>query len=260
MRLGVPFIAPRPLGAVGDQFGRPFLPSVEWCTGLQPLFMSGAWSPSISGAADRCSSGPVDAPDSPMHPADRWSWPRVARWSRGRPLAAGAVGSPDSPVHHRTVRWIIATSPFPFPESDEFIADDSPDSPVHYRTVRWILVVHLCRFPRAVDSPSASLAHQTLSGAPPDSPVCQAWADVGCSQPILFQIHFSFLCTVSSTWTNMLVLKKQFTKSRNIPCLWFALLAHLAHTSSKHLCWASNHQNNYRNGTRAHFPFSIVLN
>jgi hypothetical protein len=33
IRLGVPFIAPRQLGAVGDQFGRPFLPSVEWCTG-----------------------------------------------------------------------------------------------------------------------------------------------------------------------------------------------------------------------------------
>jgi hypothetical protein len=33
MRLGVPFIAPRQLGAVGDQFGRPNLPSVGWCTG-----------------------------------------------------------------------------------------------------------------------------------------------------------------------------------------------------------------------------------
>jgi hypothetical protein len=33
MRLGVPFIAPRQLGAVGDQHGRPSLPSVEWCTG-----------------------------------------------------------------------------------------------------------------------------------------------------------------------------------------------------------------------------------
>jgi hypothetical protein len=33
MRLGVPFIAPRQLGAVGHQFGRQFLPSVEWCTG-----------------------------------------------------------------------------------------------------------------------------------------------------------------------------------------------------------------------------------
>ena len=33
MRLGVHFITPRQLGAVGDQFGRPSLPSVEWCTG-----------------------------------------------------------------------------------------------------------------------------------------------------------------------------------------------------------------------------------
>jgi hypothetical protein len=33
MCLGVPFIAPRQLGAVGGQFGRPILPSIEWCTG-----------------------------------------------------------------------------------------------------------------------------------------------------------------------------------------------------------------------------------
>jgi hypothetical protein len=33
MRLGVHFIAPRKLRAVGDQLGRQFLPSVEWCTG-----------------------------------------------------------------------------------------------------------------------------------------------------------------------------------------------------------------------------------
>src|SRR6187455_111357 len=33
MCLGVPFIAPRQLGAVGGQQGRPKLPSVGWCTG-----------------------------------------------------------------------------------------------------------------------------------------------------------------------------------------------------------------------------------
>jgi hypothetical protein len=33
MRLGVPFIAPRQLGAVGGQQGRLSLPSVEWRTG-----------------------------------------------------------------------------------------------------------------------------------------------------------------------------------------------------------------------------------
>jgi hypothetical protein len=33
MRLGALFIAPRQLGAVGGQQGRPRLPSVGWCTG-----------------------------------------------------------------------------------------------------------------------------------------------------------------------------------------------------------------------------------
>jgi hypothetical protein len=33
MRQGVPFIVSRQLGAVGDQFGRQFLPYIEWCTG-----------------------------------------------------------------------------------------------------------------------------------------------------------------------------------------------------------------------------------
>jgi hypothetical protein len=33
MRLGVPFIAPRQLGAVGGQQGRLFLPSIGWRTG-----------------------------------------------------------------------------------------------------------------------------------------------------------------------------------------------------------------------------------
>jgi hypothetical protein len=34
MHLGVPFIAPRKLGAVGAPFGRPCLPSVHGCTEL----------------------------------------------------------------------------------------------------------------------------------------------------------------------------------------------------------------------------------
>jgi hypothetical protein len=75
MRLGVPFIAPRQLGAVEDQHGRLSLPSVEWRTR-----QSGA-------------------------PADRWSSPRVVRRLRCRPLAQAKSGAPpDSPVHHRTVR------------------------------------------------------------------------------------------------------------------------------------------------------------
>jgi hypothetical protein len=135
MRLGVPFIAPRQLGDVGDQFGRPFLPSVEWCTTGQPLFMSGALSPSISGATDRCSSGPVGAPDtvwctpdSPVCPTDRWSETRVARRLRSRPLAAGGIGSPDSPV-------IYSRTPPSIPESSQFNAGQ-PGAPDTVRCAR----------------------------------------------------------------------------------------------------------------------------
>jgi hypothetical protein len=45
MRLGVLFIAPRQLGAVGGILGRQFLPSVVWRTG-HPLFIVQCGSPS----------------------------------------------------------------------------------------------------------------------------------------------------------------------------------------------------------------------
>jgi hypothetical protein len=51
-------------------------------------------SPFYSGADDRCTSGPVCAPDtvrctmdSPVPPADHWRGPHVAHGLRGRPLA-----------------------------------------------------------------------------------------------------------------------------------------------------------------------------
>jgi hypothetical protein len=98
MRLGVPFIAPRQLGAVESNPGRQFLPSVGWRTG-----QSGATPDrhcSVSGAdcfpklaqptvedleplAYRTLSG------APIRPLAR---PRVTRGLRGRSLA------------HRTVR------------------------------------------------------------------------------------------------------------------------------------------------------------
>jgi hypothetical protein len=69
MRLGVPFIAPRQLGAVGDQLGKPSLPSVEWRTGQSGAppdnycRQSGARSPSNFGISDRCSTGLIGTPD-----------------------------------------------------------------------------------------------------------------------------------------------------------------------------------------------------
>jgi hypothetical protein len=69
MRLGVPFIAPRQLGAVGGKLGRPFLPSVEWRTGQSDAppdsycSLCGARSPSKFGISDHCSSGLIGTPD-----------------------------------------------------------------------------------------------------------------------------------------------------------------------------------------------------
>jgi hypothetical protein len=68
MRLGVPFIALRQLGAVGGQQGRPSLPSVGWRTGQfgappDNHCRRRCRSPSYSGADDRCNSGAVGAPD-----------------------------------------------------------------------------------------------------------------------------------------------------------------------------------------------------
>jgi hypothetical protein len=62
MRLGVPFIAPRQLGAVGGNLGRQFLPSVEWRTGQVLLTVRCAIS-SKFGISDRCSSGLIGTSD-----------------------------------------------------------------------------------------------------------------------------------------------------------------------------------------------------
>jgi hypothetical protein len=55
MRLGVPFIALRQLGAVRSPFGRQFLPFVRWRTGQSgaPPDMNSARFLSFFGEADR---------------------------------------------------------------------------------------------------------------------------------------------------------------------------------------------------------------
>jgi hypothetical protein len=108
MRLGVPFIAPRQLGAVECIPGRQFLPSVAWRTGQSSAppdtvrcgFLSffgdaDRWHFGAVGAQDTvwCTTGQSGAPFRPL------AQPRVSRGSRARPLARPTVGSPDSPVH-----------------------------------------------------------------------------------------------------------------------------------------------------------------
>jgi hypothetical protein len=105
MRLGVPFIAPRQLGAVESIPGRQFLPSIDWRTG-----QSGAPPDTVRcgflscfGAADRWRFGAVGAPDtvrctpdSPVPPSDRWPATRHAQ------IARPTVGSAD--------RWLTGQS------------------------------------------------------------------------------------------------------------------------------------------------------
>jgi hypothetical protein len=114
MRLGVPFIAPRQLGAVESKSGRPFLPTVVWRTEQSGAHrtLSGARFLSLNGAADRWQ--PEShwrtrhvrcTPDSPVLPSDRWlghvsrADSAADRWL-GRPLAHRTVRcTPDSPVN-----------------------------------------------------------------------------------------------------------------------------------------------------------------
>jgi hypothetical protein len=119
MRLGVPFIAPRQLGAVGGQQGRQFLPSVGWRTGQSgaPLDSHYRWSgadllpilvqTSVADSwqlAHRTLSG---APCRPLARATRCL--RIARST----VALATVGSPDSPVNY-------SRTPPNFPESGQF--------------------------------------------------------------------------------------------------------------------------------------------
>jgi hypothetical protein len=65
MRLGVPFIAPRQLGAVESIPGRQILPSVAWRTGQSgaPPDTVRCGFLSLFGEVDRCSFRAVGAPD-----------------------------------------------------------------------------------------------------------------------------------------------------------------------------------------------------
>jgi hypothetical protein len=109
MCLGVPFIAPRQLGAIESNPGRQFLPSVAWRTGQSgaPPDTVRCGFPSLFGDADRWQpwsrwrtghypvhTGQSGAPSRPL------AQPRVSRRSRSRPLARLTVGSPDSPMNY----------------------------------------------------------------------------------------------------------------------------------------------------------------
>jgi hypothetical protein len=109
MRLGVPFIAPRQLGAVESIPGRLILPSVAWRTGQSgaPPDTVRCGSLSLFGEADRWRLGAVGAPDtvrctpdSPVLQCDRWlGHASRAESSADRWLTGQSSAPPDSPVN-----------------------------------------------------------------------------------------------------------------------------------------------------------------
>jgi hypothetical protein len=124
MCLGVSFIAPRQLGAIGDQLGRQFLPSVERCTGQSGAPQDSPVHHRTATVAVRCvisflfwRSRPFDlwicwhTRHSPVRPSDRWlnhvspvdragdRWPLAPLTHRTVQRTTGQPGAPpDSPV------------------------------------------------------------------------------------------------------------------------------------------------------------------
>jgi hypothetical protein len=110
MRLGDPFIAPRQVGAVGGQQGRPKLPSVGWRIGqsgappdnhcscpvrdLLPILAQMTVEDSWQLVHCLVHTGQSGAPCRPL--ARATCRPRIARPT----VALAAVGSPDSPVNY----------------------------------------------------------------------------------------------------------------------------------------------------------------
>jgi hypothetical protein len=98
-RLGVPFIDPRGLGAVGIHFGRQYLLFVGWRTGQsgappdRSCSMSGARSPSKTISADRLTNVRLGSPD-------------TVRCTPDSPVCQLSVGSGHaSPADHAADRW-----------------------------------------------------------------------------------------------------------------------------------------------------------
>ena len=154
MRLGVPFIAPRQLGAVESNLGRLILPSVDWRTGQSGAHrtLSGARFLSLNGAADRWQpesrwrTGHVwCTPDSPVPSSSRWLGHvsradcAADRWPC-RPLAHRTVRcTPDSPVNFsRTSPVNSREQPVRprQPGAPDTVRCTTGHCPVHHRTVR----------------------------------------------------------------------------------------------------------------------------
>jgi hypothetical protein len=165
MRLGVSFIAPRQLGAVGGKLGRQFLPSVGWRTGQSgaPPDRHYSWSgadrvpkmaqPTIAELwllahrTVRCLLPTVGAGH--VSPADL----AADRCAGGRWLTGQSGAPPDSPVNYSRTpptnsrEWPVRQKP----------AWRTGHCPVHHRTVR------CARLRRVLAAPAKSFPFSLFS-------------------------------------------------------------------------------------------------
>jgi hypothetical protein len=147
MRLGVPFISPRQLGAVESNPGRKFLPSVGWRTGQSGVPPERHYSVSGADCFPKLAQPTVEdleplahwtlsvrcTLDSPVPPSDRWlGHASRADCAADRWLTGQSGAPPDSPVNF---------SRTPLTNSRERPVDQTPawrtgHYLVHHRTVR----------------------------------------------------------------------------------------------------------------------------
>jgi hypothetical protein len=110
MRLGVPFIAPRQLGAVESNPERQFLPYVGWHTGQSGVPPDRHCTASDADCFPKLAQPTVEDLEPLAHRTVRCPHQTVGAATRYTRIAWPTVGSPDSPVHHRTVRCTTGQS------------------------------------------------------------------------------------------------------------------------------------------------------
>jgi hypothetical protein len=115
MRLGVPFIALRQLGAIEDQHGRLSFPSVEWCIGQPSVPLDSYCSMSGADLLPFLAHTTVAAPDqlahrtlSGAHQTVRCPLPTVGAATHRPRIARPTVGSPDSPMNYSHIVFSVS--------------------------------------------------------------------------------------------------------------------------------------------------------
>jgi hypothetical protein len=103
MRQRVPFIAPRQLGAAVDQFGRQFLPSVEWCTGQSGAPPDNSCSSPVRDLLPYRAQPTVGPHDWLAHRIVWCAQPTVVA-GHASPADCAVDRWPRAPLAHRTVR------------------------------------------------------------------------------------------------------------------------------------------------------------